>query len=404
MPDPIAAPVAARPAAADADEALLRDALGDDVGAGAAIARISREPLGAGSVTGFSIDVGGGADAVVGYVDTSAQPVRAETGLALVAADGAVSARVWLHPADPHLPGLAPAAFGHAASGLLARIGIEATGTPAIAAYRPGRRAVLRVPTAGSAAWIKVVRPGRVARIVDLHGLLRAHGLPVPAVRAWSPEGLVILDDAAGIVATEADASADLLLDEVDALRAGLASAPFEAAARTGLAERIDWYAARIGTVAAGALAARIHRALESEVPRPRVGIHGDLHLGQLFVRDARSPDVVGLIDADTAGLGDPAEDAAAFIAHALASTLLSRGMPGEPRLRRISERAIARWGDDPAVRARTAIQLLGHAVGAADRGDEERRDILFDLAESFASGDPIAVPKSPLTPGFETP
>ncbi|RZI83558.1 MAG: hypothetical protein EOO67_17240, partial [Microbacterium sp.] len=111
-----------------------------------ALRAFSREPLGTGTVTGFEIRHPAGAggpeipDGAVAYVDSSQLAVAHETGLVL---EGV--ARVWIHPADPHLPALAPAAYGHAAEVLLGRLGIAAgTGAPQIVGYRPGRRAVLR--------------------------------------------------------------------------------------------------------------------------------------------------------------------------------------------------------------------------------------------------------------------
>ncbi|MGZ8803915.1 MAG: hypothetical protein ACXWZG_01255, partial [Microbacterium sp.] len=132
---------AALPAFGRVEAPLLAEALGLDAGL---LAARTREPLGSGSVTGFDVAAEGGD--LRYYVDTSRHPVAVETGLAL-GDPAAPDARVWLHPADPHLPALAPAAFGHAAEALLARLGIVARESPSLVAYRPGRRAVLRVAT-----------------------------------------------------------------------------------------------------------------------------------------------------------------------------------------------------------------------------------------------------------------
>ncbi len=406
----------ATPSLVGADEALLREAFADAVAADAAIRRFAREPLGAGSVSGFTI--GEGADELVAFVDTSRQRVDVETGSVLAGDDGAVEARVWLHPADPHLPALAPAAFGHAAATLLARAGIRATGTPAIVAYRPGRRAVLRVATdeeaAASDVWVKVVRPSRVERIVEIHTLLATHGILVPRVRAWSPEGLLVIDGAVGEPALEADVAPARLVAAVDALRERISRVPFPHSARTSLTARVDWYAGRLSP-RTDALAAGIRAIVASEPVGERRGIHGDLHLGQLFVSPAG--EVTGLIDVDTAGAGDPAEDAGAFVAHAVSSALLSRGSARAPGLVEIARVALAAWGGDSAVRARVALQLLGHAVGADDTGDADRRDVLLAAAAGVLAGDAEALaavadaapgaasePKNALTGVFETP
>ncbi len=368
-----------------ADDELLRGALG--LRDGEVVTLLTREPLGDGSVAGFTVGVDAAGSPLVYYVDTSRHAVTAETGVALVRDDGSVDARVWMHPADPHLPALAPAAFGHAAAALLARAGMHGAGAPAIVGYRPGRRAVLRVPTADGDAWIKVVRPRRVQRIVDLHAALSSGGIPVPAVRAWSPEGLVILTAAAGAPAIEADLDPDVLLDAVDRLREALAGIALACPARTSLVQRIDWYAGRIRRVAperADRIAALLHAAFAAEAERPAVGIHGDLHAGQLFLEGA---EIVGVIDVDTAGRGDPADDAGAFTAHAVATTLMSWGMPGEARMRRLAQRALARWATDAATRARIGAQLLGHAVAAADAGEPERMNTLLTIAEDVVTG-----------------
>ena len=96
-----------------AEAALLRDALEID-----SAEEFSREPLGNGTVAGFHVQDGDRTVAL--YVDTSGIAVEAETGLAQ---DGV--GRIWTHPADPHLPALATAAFGSAAQTLLARLGID---------------------------------------------------------------------------------------------------------------------------------------------------------------------------------------------------------------------------------------------------------------------------------------
>ena len=408
---------AAAPAstAADDDASLLADALEVPVGA---VRAFSREPLGAGTVSGFLLgpaaaSAQGLPPDSVAYLDTSLLSVAQETGLVL---DGV--ARVWLHPADPHLPALAPAAFGDAAAVLLARLGVDATATPELVGYRPGRRAVLRVPTADGSAWVKVVRPSRIERVVTAHDALRGAGLPVPAVRGWSPEGLLVLDGAAGAPATEATWDPHRLLDTVDDLRRRLAGVPLGWPARTSLAERLPWYLSRLVQVVPDAerlhdIGGRIAQVLAAAPASPAT-IHGDLHIGQLFLVDAA---VSGLIDVDTAGRGDAGEDAAAFIGHAVASALLTERRGGEvterrggevterrgdgaAQVRALAELAYQRWGDDPRTRALTAVHLLGHALGAASGGDRARAAQLLDSAETAVAPEH----KRPLMAPFEAP
>ncbi len=364
----------ADPAQPDASPArLVADALGL---APAALQLISREPLGPGSVTGFAVAAD---QPLVAYVDTSRHRVPQETGMVL---EGV--ARVWIHPADPHLPALAPAAFGHAAEVLLQRLGIVATGMPEIVGYRPGRRAVLRIATAAGTIWVKVVRPRRVERVVQAHAVLRERGLPVPTVRGWSPDGLLVLDDAPGVPATDGGWDPAALLDEVDRLRARLAEGDTAWPARTSLAGRLSWYTERLRAAhrdardAVDEIARRADAGMHGE--HSVQTIHGDLHLGQLFL-DPGSGRIIGLIDVDTAGRGDPADDAAAFIGHAIASAVLTEEDRDAATVWALADGAVRRWAREPRTRALAAVHLLGHALAAAESDVTPRADRLLSRA-----------------------
>lgn len=354
-----------------------------------ALRPISREPLGDGAVTGFEVTHAedDGTRASIAYVDTSGTRVPAETGLVL---EGV--ARIWTHPADPHLPALVPAAFGGALDVLLRRLGVVTTGAPEIVAYRPGRRAVLRIPAGDAHAWVKVVRPRRIERIVQAHRDLEAAHLPIPAVRGWSPEGIIVLDEAQGEPAPEVEWEPAALLDRVDELRALLAQADTDRPARTGVPQRLPWYADRAYQVMPQHTeqVSRIRAACQLELmndPGSESTIHGDLHLGQLFLAgtgaDVR---ITGLIDVDTVGRGDPADDAAAFVAHASASALLTEGMAGAERMWALADAARERWST-PRVDALVTIHLLGHALAAAMEGEDERTVRLLRMAEAAAGG-----------------
>lgn len=419
MVSPTSSPTDAAPAVfARAEAALLADALGLDP---ARVVARTCEPLGRGSVAGFDVGatdtpsspgVGSEGEVLRYYVDTSRQPVDVETGLAL-GDPSAPEARVWLHPADPHLPALAAAAFGHAAEALLARLGIVAVASPVLIAYRPGRRAVLRISTEEGDTWIKVVRPSRVERIVGLHRVLRAGGVPVPAVRGWAPDGLIVIDDARGNAAPDVEWDPERLLDAVDDVRARLAHVPLDepgalGCSSAGAARRLPWYRERLEAGPAGELAhqaASVVAVLERTFPlagRPLTTVHGDLHFGQLFLDEQDA--VTSVIDVDTAGVGDPAEDAAAFIAHAIASALLTTDPAGRRRVRRLADGALARWGGDPAVRPLSAVHLIGHALGTMDRGDAAMAKVLIGAADALTrtAGTTGRDPKRRLTITFE--
>lgn len=385
-----------------AEEHLLRDALQKSLGIELGeLDIVSREPLGRGSVAGYRTFQQAERDApaqeLVYYVDTSRLPVGIETGLVLPdpASPDHPDARIWLHPADPHLPALAPAAFGNAAATLLARVGITGTALPELIAYRPARRAVLRVRHDHGAAWVKIVRPSRVGRIASIHESLHAHGLPTPLVLAWSPEGLLVLSEAIGTPADALDAPApDALIDAVDEVRTRLAGAPLERSARASLSVHRGWYANRLAAALTKAgsgfadiadlppaaelaahaadIDARACAALDAAPfiagASAPVTVHGDLHLGQLFL--APDGSVSGLIDLDTAGIGDPADDSAAFIAHALASVARAEDVATAETWEGRAAVALARWSPgEPRVRPLTAIHLLAHALGASELG-----------------------------------
>lgn len=368
------------------ERALLLDALGLETGASAAL--LSREPLGDGSVAGFRLD---GANGDLTYfVDTSGRPVAQETGMISGTPDEP-DVRIWLHPADPHLPAFAPVAFAHAADALLERLGIRATGAPSVVAYRPGRRAVISVATDAGTTWLKVVPPTRVAAIVEAQRRLAAVGIPVPELLGWSETGLLVSASAHGIPVADAAWTPSQLVDTVDELRASLAGAEFDRPARTALHRRLDWYAERLQAVLPPDEGARVEavavRCRETSEDASVVAIHGDLHFGQLFLdEDGR---ISGVIDVDTAGIGAASDDAAAFVAHAVSSALLTPE-PEDARVRDLACIGLTRWRDKDGsgVLGRTATLLLGQALGAVELGHRERGLRLLAAAEAVSQGD----------------
>lgn len=378
---------------APADETLLREAL--DLAPGVGVTPISREPLGDGSVVGF--DVLEGTASVTYFLDTSGRTVPRETGL-LVGEPDAPEMRVWLHPADPHLPALAPVAFAHAAESLLARLGLTAAGAPETVVYRAGRRAVFRVPTDDGFVWVKVVPPARIGRIVRAHAAFDRAGVPVPTVRGWSDEGMVVLDTAAGTPVTEATWTAAALVDQVDRLREAIARIPLEGRARTDLRRRAAWYADRLEQEAPG-YARRVRDLRRRAETGWRDGrnrsVHGDLHFGQLFLGEGG--ELSAVIDVDTAGTGAGSDDTGAFLSHALSSALLTPA-PHDERVWLLAGEAFARWDADAeagdGLRSRTVSHLLGHALGAVQRGDEARTGALLDAADAVLEGR-VARPRS---------
>lgn len=381
-------------------ERVLREVVDD-----APVSARSRAPLGDGTVTGFTVSPVGGRS-FIAYVDDSHLPVAAETGA--VREDGV---RVWEHPADPHLPALAAVAFRGAVTDLLTRAGVAVVAGPEMVSYRPGRRAVLRVPTHDGTLWAKVVPPAKAARIVERHTAARRGGLPVPAVRCWSPEGLLVLDAAEGSPATAGRWEPSVLAASVRRLRGRLAASPLALRAAAGVDARADWYLRRLSiglpaqAASLAALASAVTAGVASVADRthdPAAGadtaagsragsvVHGDLHIGQLFLDDAG--EVSGLIDLDTAGIGDPDQDAAAFLGHTLASASLTSDPASARRLIELA-RAFHAEEHGPRVHALTAIHLLGHAVTTVDAGDEDTALSLIRAARRVVARGEIADP-----------
>lgn len=365
---------------------MLREALdGELVGE---LRVLSREPYGAGALTGFEES---GEPARYWYVDTSGKRVEAETGFVL--GDPArPEARIWLHPADPRLPALAPASFPDAAATLMGRLGVRIDRTPELLVYRPGKRAMFRMRAGEHETYLKIVRPDASSSIVGLQEALRAGGVPVPPITGWSELGIVLTEPAAGDPLTSRlhELEPERLLDSIESLREAMAGVDTGREARASLGERQDWYLERIRAALSrrepgvvddlvGAVARAIASVDASDLvvaDRVRRTVHGDLHVGQLFVSHADASVISGLIDIDTCGLGDPADDEAAFMGHLIASIAMAADDEARAAgFRRLLEAAAARWlqPDRPGalrVAHRTAVHVLAHALAPIERDD----------------------------------
>ena len=346
------------------------------------------EATGEGFTTGHEVDVeaaDGSRETQIVYAESHPRGRERPGVLRLRDDDSGQRIDVWLYPRDPRLPALAAAVFPAAAGVLLERLGLDATGLALeIVAYRPGKRAVVRMTTATGILYLKVVKPEAVDLIRSRHELWQRHGLPVPGVRASASDGIVVLDTLPGVEAIgilPGIAAGDAFLDALDRLVARINSVPSETAARASLVARLDWYRRRLEVVAPDSRAdlERTRELIAEHYarggPPPSITVHGDLHLGQVFVDPVNPTEIVGVLDIDTAGLGDPADDAAALVAHLLVTAEHRDGV-GEPGLaetaRSLADRSRRRWArvDDPGFAARataiTATHLLGHALSGS--------------------------------------
>ena len=87
--------------------------------------------------------------------------------------------RVWRHPADPRLPGLAPSCDPETVLGWLTAAGIPAPEAlhVELLGYRPLRRAVLRATADGADYYLKVLRSGYDDRLAERQELLAGAGV-----------------------------------------------------------------------------------------------------------------------------------------------------------------------------------------------------------------------------------
>ena len=255
---------------------------------------------------------------LVTHVDLRGYPADA-----FVLTAGELQVAVWRFPFDPYLPGLAPAISAVRVRELLDQLG-AAPGSVSLRtrAYRPTRRAVVEVrvagPVSGRVLYLKVLPQARARSVARRHRHLSAAGLPVPR--------LVGLAERQGIVAIEAlggQTLSEALRTEAPVPRP---EALLELSARfatSGVKGSRD-PRAFADPVRHVALLSELlpHRGQEidelaraaADLAGDLVGVHGDLHPGQLLLGSDGT--ITGVLDVDGAGQGYLAHDAGNLIAH----------------------------------------------------------------------------------------
>ncbi len=251
----------------------------------------------------------------------SASDTRAE-----IFADGDREVAVWLYPNDPDLPGLSRAAYPESMAEIL---NADAIADPALSgddldlemiAYRPRRRAVLRVSARGAVYYVKVLRATLSDQIAQRHRLLTEAGVPAPVMLARTDDHVLVLLALPGrplaraVFGREPPCTAEQLIAVLDSMPLAVASLE----RRPPWSDAVEHYSRIIATALPreeerlGWLVHQIRAGLEG-IPAGHEPTHGDFHEGQVHVADGR---VVGILDVDTIGPGRRADDLACLIAH----------------------------------------------------------------------------------------
>jgi hypothetical protein len=346
-----------------------------------------------GLVTGWRVEsrIGDETSTRYLYLEDDDRTLPEQPGVVRVVDDTGLGRRVWQYPDDPALPALPAIVFPEAAATVLRRLGLDVDAVSVeVVAYRPTKRAVLRVRSALGDVYVKVLPPELVESVHDRHRAWHEAGLPSPPPLAWAPEGLLLLGALSGVpgpTALERHPSPVELAGGIDDLRDRIARIGLGVRARASLGTRLDWYRSRLTRIAP-ALAPRIDAAVaRAEQRRARGGtvdpqvIHGDLHLGQLLIDAEDGRSIVGVVDVDTSGLGDPADDTAALWTHLV---VLAEG--GSRAAALLADDLATRWvASDAAdrVAAVAVALLLGH--GLSSHLTPARA---VELAERVASAD----------------
>ncbi len=239
-----------------------------------------------------------------------------------------IVAGLWRWPFDPVLVDLGqivtPARVEQALRGIVSGpLHVE------VVVYRPCERVVVRVTEpSGRQVYVKLVAPHTVEGLVTRHERLTEVGLPVPQVLAAGDSWIAMsaltgptlrdviksgpLSLSVGRAAPGGDAIAELCaaLGEADlghlpAVRPRLLDASAHAAM---LATVLPEQASRLTD-----LAERFADEANAAADRCGAIVHGDLHEGQLIVREGT---IIGLLDIDDVGPGDPVDDMATVLAH----------------------------------------------------------------------------------------
>ncbi|OUM39928.1 hypothetical protein B8W73_16030 [Arthrobacter agilis] len=260
--------------------------------------------------------------------------------------------------------------------------------------YRPLRRAVVLGTNGNDRRYLKVLRRHEAGPLAERHRMLRAAGVPAPALTGEPVQDVVVMHPAPGTPLAELlmhDGASDV---DPSALVRVLTSLP---PAVLGLPARQPW-SARVRDYAEGAvaalpaeayrirqLAAGIDDAVRSSDAGPLVPTHGDFYEGNLLITDGA---VSGLLDVDALGPGHLVDDLACFLGHVAVLPGLHAGYAHVPCALLRFLRAFDRHVDPAALRSRAAAVSLTLIAGArrGTAGTDGAGEALsrLEIAEQF--------------------
>ena len=288
-------------------------------------------------------------------------------GTPIISADD-ITIAVWRFPRDPFLPGLAAALDEKAAVDLLTRLGARTTTVRLRArSYRATRRAVVEARAEAETVYMKVLRPSRVEALQSRHASLARH-VPVPHSLGWSRDlGIVAMQGLHGRTLRQAIEAGEFELPSPQALVALLDQFPEpgpDASTVKGAYQRSGDHARLIGAVLPESkeqLDGIVPRVVAATIQEPPVAVHGDFHSSQVLIDAGR---VVGLVDVDTAGVGQRTDDLANLIGQLSTLTLVSsQPLAIETYIAELLAH-FDRITDPAALRLRIAAVVLGLATG----------------------------------------
>lgn len=286
---------------------------------------------------------------------------------------------VWLHPADPLLPGLPLATTpAHVEEIWGAGRNLEELRT---LAYRPLRRAVMIAQFSDDEQlFLKVLRK-EAQTLMDKHLALLKSGIPAPVPAGPPVNEVLAFRRASGAPLAEAlmhSAKLPLSPQRIIGLLDSLPETLLEFSARPAWSDRLGWYGHAAQTAVPdqaeriGRLIQQLSQLLENCPRGPLVPSHGDFYEANIFVQDG---DVTGLLDIDSAGPGYLVDDLACFIGHlAVLPDLDARYHHVEEYLENYSQAFAmeleARGIPATGLYARAACVVLSLVAGARDENN----------------------------------